>query len=478
VFRQYINGACVVGEGKSFDVINPATEEVNATVNAASETQTIKALEAAQLAFKTWSRTSINERIGWVVKLREALRAEMDTLTDLAAREVGKSYPEAAAECRMMFNVLDFYCEEVKRVYGTTIKDYDSKPGEVFHVMQRYPVGVAVGHLAWNFPIQNVALKLGPTLASGCTCVLKPSSSTPLATLYLGAIGEKVGFPKGVFNIVSGPSSVVGRTLNESKIPRLITLIGSSETGRQVLAQASTSIKRFSLELGGNAPAIVMPDADLESTAVFMVKRKIRACGQGCGNINRIYVHKSVHDEFVNLLRVNIEKVKVGWGKELGDIMGPQINKAARDRLLDLTKDATSKGAKLVYGGKIPENLTKGSYIMPTLLDNVPDNTRLCHEEVFGPILPVYNFSDLDDVINRANDTEYGLVSYLFSHDSRVIARVTDELSFGEVHVNNPSGGSFVPLPHVGIKESGVGCDGSRWALDEYFWMRRLSIGP
>ncbi len=478
MFRQYINGTCVDGEGIPFDVVNPATEEVIATVNAANEAQTIKALEAAQLAFKTWSKTSLNERIGWVVKLREALRAEKDTLTDLAAREVGKSYPEAAAECNMLFNVLDFYCEEVKRVYGTTIKDYDSKPGEVFHVMQRYPVGVAVGHLAWNFPIQNVALKLGPALASGCTCVLKPSSSTPLATLYLGAIGQKIGFPKGVFNIVSGPSSVVGKALNESRIPRLITLIGSSETGRQVMAQGCTSIKRFSLELGGNAPAIVMPDADLKSTAAFMVTRKIRACGQGCGNINRIYVHKSVHDEFINLLRVNIEKVKVGWGKELGDTMGPQINKAARDRLLDLVKDATDKGAKLIYGGRVPENMTKGAYIMPTLLDNVQDSSRLCHEEVFGPILPVCIFSDLDDVINRANDTEYGLVSYLFSHDSRTIARVTEELNFGEVHVNNPGGGNFVPLPHVGIKESGVGCDGSLWSLEEYFWMRRLSIRP
>ena len=478
MLQHYIDGATVEGEGKTFDVVNPATEELIGTVKAATEGQTVKALQAAQCAFKTWSKTSIGERTGWALKLRDALRAEKDTLTDLTAREAGKSYPEAAAECNMLFEVINFYCEEVKRVYGTTVKDYGSKPGEVFHVMEQYPVGVAVGHLAWNFPIQNVALKLGPSLASGCTCVLKPSSSTPLATLYIGAIAKKIGFPKGVINIVSGPSSVVGKTLNESKIPQLITLIGSSATGRQVLREASTSIKRFSLELGGNAPAIVMPDVDLESTASFMVKRKIRACGQGCGNINRIYAHSSIRKQFVELLHANIEKVQVGWGKELGDIMGPQINNAARDRLLDLVKDATSKGANLIYGGKVPENLTKGSFIMPTLLDNVSDTARLCHEEVFGPILPVFDFSDLDDVIRRANDTDYGLVSYLFSHDSRVIAKVTHELAFGEVHVNNPGGGNFVPLPHVGIKESGVGCDGSHWALKEYFWMRRLSVRP
>lgn len=478
MFRQYINGMYTEGKGKPFDVDNPATEEVIATIAAADEAQTIMALEAAQESFKTWSKTSINERIGWVVKLREAFRAEIETVTDLVAREVGKPYPEAEAECRMMVDILNFYCEEVKRVYGTTIRDYVTKPGETFHIIQQYPMGVAVGHLAWNFPIQNVALKLGPALASGCTCVLKPSSSTPLATLYLGSICEKIGFPKGVFNIVSGPASVVGKVLNESRIPRLITLIGSSETGRQVLAQASTSVKDFSLELGGNAPAIVMPDADLESTAAFMVNRKTRCCGQGCANINRIYVHKMVHDEFVNLLHLNIKKVEVGWGKELGDVMGPQINKAARDRLLDLIKDAIDRGAELKYGGKIPDNLTKGAFIMPTLLDNVQDNSRLCHEEVFGPVLPVYSFSDIDDVINRANDTEYGLTSYLFSHDSRVIARSMEELCFGEVLVNNPGGGNFVPLPHVGIKESGVGCDGSHWSLSEYFRMRRISIRP
>jgi succinate-semialdehyde dehydrogenase/glutarate-semialdehyde dehydrogenase len=478
MFAHYINGACLEGKGKPFDVLNPATEEVIARINAADEAQTNSALEAAQLAFKTWSKTSINERIGWVVKLRDALIAEKDTVSDLVAREVGKSYPEAEAECSFMTHMLNFYCEEIKRVYGTTMRDYVTKPGEAFHVMQRYPVGVTVGLMAWNFPFHGAALKLGPALVSGCTCVLKPSCNTPLSTLYLGVIGERIGFPKGVFNVVSGPSSIVGKALNESKIPRLITLIGESKTGRQVMAQASSSVKRFSLELGGNAPAIVMPDADLEETAAFMVNRKTRCCGQGCANINRIYVHENVHEKFIKLLHHNIKKVKVGWGKELGDVMGPQINKAARDRLLDLINDAIDKGAELIYGGTIPENLIIGSYIMPTLLDNVQDDTRLCHEEIFGPILPVYRFSDLEDVIKRANNTDYGLCSYLFSHDSRVIFKVTEELEFGEVLVNNPGGGSFAPLPHVGIKESGVGCDGSFWSLEGYMWMRRVSVRP
>ncbi len=476
--NQYINGRCVEGEGRPFDVVNPAIDEVIATVRAADEAQTIDALEAAQTAFKTWSKTSINERLAWIAKLRDACLAERDTLVDLLAREVGKSYPEAEAECNGMAATLNFYSEEVKQIYGTALTDYVSRPGEAFHVVRKYPVGVTVGHLAWNFPMQNAALKLGPALASGCTCVLKPSSSTPLATLYLGIIGEKIGFPKGVFNILAGPSGVVGKTLNESKIPRLVTLIGSSETGRQVMLEAATSIKRFSLELGGNAPALVMPDADLETTAAFMATRKTRCCGQGCANINRIYVHKSVHDQFVGLLHKYVEKVTVGWGKEMGDAMGPLINGAARARVFDLIKDATDKGGQLLYGGEVPEGLSAGSFIMPTLLDHAQDNMRLRHEEIFGPVLPVYTFSDLSEAIAAANDTDYGLCSYLFTHDSRVIARVSEEFEFGEVLVNNPPGGTFIPLPHIGIKESGVGCDGSLWALDPYFWMRRVSIRP
>ncbi len=476
--NQYINGKCVEGNGQPFEVVNPATDEVIATVPAADESQTNNALGAAHRAFETWSRTSIAERLGWIARLRDACRAEQDVLVDLLAREVGKSYPEAEAECRGLAIILDFFAEEVKRVYGTTISDYTSRRGEALHVIRKYPVGVAVGLLAWNFPIQGAALKLGPALATGCTCILKPSRSTPLATFYLGVIGEKIGFPEGVFNILAGPAGTVGKTLNQSRIPRLITLIGSSESGRQVMAEAATSIKRFSLELGGNAPAVVMPDADLDAAARFMVARKVRCCGQDCANINRVYVHAGIHDEFVGLLRKHLEAVRVGWGKELGNAMGPLINRAARARVLGLITDAIDKGGQLVYGGRPPATPSVGSFLLPTLLDQAQDTMRLRHEEIFGPVLPVYTFNDLDAAIAAANDTDYGLCSYLFTHDSRVIARASENLEFGEVLVNNPPGGNFIPLPHIGIKESGVGCDGSLWALEPYLWMRRVSIRP
>lgn len=478
MFRLYIGGRCVEGKGGSFEVENPATEEVVAGVLAADEAQAAEALDAAQHAFKDWSGISLAERAAWMLKLRDGLLADREEMVDLVAREVGKPHTEAKAEFELAIAILDMYREESKRIYGTVLRDYSTQPGQTIHMVRRHPVGVVVGHLAWNYPLQNIALKLGPSMASGCTCVLKPSIHTPLSALRLGAIAESVGLPEGVFNVVAGPSSVVGKALNESRIPRLITVIGSSETGRSVMAQAATSIKRFSLELGGNAPAVVMPDADLESAAAFMVGRKRRCCGQGCANINRIYVHESIRRRFVDLLGNEARKIKVGWGKELGDVMGSQIHKAARNRLLELVQDATDKGARLVYGGTIPDQFPRGAFIMPTVLDDVEDGMRLRHEEIFGPLLPVYAFENLDEVIAKANDTPYGLTAYLFSHDSRIIARISEEIECGEILVNNPGGANFAPLPHIGIKESGVGCDGSFWSLEAYLSMRRVSIRP
>lgn len=478
MFGHYINGKVVIGKGEPFDVVCPATDEVIETLNAADLEQTQEALEAAQAAFPAWSKLTIQQRNAWIYKLSDAFYAERETLADLLAKEVGLSYPEAQKEVTSGLNdIIKFYCEEVKRVYGTIIPDQVTKPGEVYHLIQYDPVGVTVGHIPWNHPITLGANKIGAALATGCTCIIKPSSSTPLATLYLGVIAEKINFPKGVLNILAGPSNVVGKALNESDIPRLIGVIGSTETGHAVVDQSSNSIKHYSFELGGNAPCIVMPDADFESAADYIISRKVFACGQGCSNINRIYVHEDAHDKLVEMLYQRLCQVKVGWGKELGEAMGPQVKKDHRDFLLDLIKDAVDKGAKVVYGGRIPESLTKGNFIMPTLLDNMQDDMRITHEEVFGPIFPIYTFSDVDDVIKRANDTTYGLAAYVYAHDSRVVFKCSQELQFGMIYVNNPTN-SGVYLPHVGIKESGISCDRSKWSLEPYYFMRRISIRP
>jgi len=244
--------------------------------------------------------------------------------------------------------------------------------------------------------------------------------------------------------------------------------------------QASTSIKHFSFELGGNAPAIIMPDADLEKVAKLIAVRKLRSSGQACSSVNRVFAHQSVHDRLMELLIQHFRQMNVGWGKDMPDAMGPQIDRATRDKLLQLVDRTVSEGARLVCGGGIPRglpaHLKDGAFMMPTILDNVMDEMHICNTEVFGPVLPVLTFRDLDDVIARANRTDYGLASYLFTHDARVIAKGLEELDFGEVYVNATTRGIF--LPHIGIKESGVGCTNSKWSLQEFFHLKRFSIVP
>lgn len=475
MFSQYINGVCIEGKGAPFQVINPATDEVVEILNAASPEQVQQALLAARAAFPAWAKTPLNDRIALLNQFREACIAEKETIAMLIHQEVGLSWPESLGEVDTLTTQMQFNAEEVRRVQGATTPDYVDSHGEVLHIVEPFPIGVTVAHIAWNHPLYGVGVKL-TSLYTGCTCILKPSSSTPLATLYLGELAHRVGLPAGVLNILAGPSNVVGRMLNESDIPSLIGVIGSSETGREVMRQGSTTVKRYSLELGGNAPAIVMPDATLELAIPFIVKRKTWSCGQGCSNINRIYVHEDIHDEFVARLTEKVAEVKVGWGKDLGDVMGPQMEKKYRDVLLDKIQDAVEKGAKVVYGGGVPAGLeSHGAFIMPTILDDCNDTMRVCNEELFGPVFSIFRFTDLDNVLEQANRTIYGLAAYVYTHDSRVFGRCAQELETGMVYINTPTCGG-ANLPHIGIKQSGIGCDAGKWQFDNYYVLKRISI--
>ncbi len=478
MYKMYINGKCVEGAGDKLDVTCPATGELLETITTASIQQADEALEAAQAAFHDWARLSLNERIGWMMKLKDACLAEKDEIVDLMAKEGGKSRKEAANDFNAFIGYFGFYAEEAKRVYGTDIPEYGGRRGN-FHVVLKRPVGVVVGHLAWNMPISNVGLKLCPAMASGCTCVLKPSTETPLASLKVGELCEKIGLPAGVVNIVTGKASVIGNHLSQSKIPAMVAVIGSSAVGVEVMQNASTSIKRFSMELGGNAPCIIMPDCDLEKTAKYVADRKVRISGQGCANINRIFVHESIHDEFVKLLLEDVKKIQVGWGDDMPNAMGPMINVKTRDRMIHLVEEAQSQGAQLLYGGNIPElpdNLKNGAFFVPAVLDGVTDEMSITQQEIFGPIYSILTFKDLDEVIERSNKTDLGLTGYLFTHDSRVIGRVIEEVEVGELQVNDPGAGPN--MPHIGIKQSGLGCDRGKWSLDEYYDIRRISIQP
>lgn len=474
MFKQYINGQLVDGKGKVMNVYDPATGEVVDTVGCATAEQTKETLAAAQEAFKSWSRTSVNERAQWLYKFKAACIEEQDTLIDLVMRESGRPYAAAVGDVNWLLTSLSYYAEEAKRIDGTVLPSLQVGDKVNYHMITREPIGVTVGNLAWNYPLGNASIKLAPAIASGCTCIIKPSSETPLATLYLGVIADKIGFPKGVLNILAGPSGDVAKTLNESDIPRMVSLIGSYETGLKLMQQAATSMKRFSLELGGNAPVVVMPDADLDETAANIVAKKVGFAGQTCVNYNRIYIHESIYDVMCEKIAAELSKVTLGKHKDEGYVMGPVINMEARDRMLDLIEDAKRGGATLVMGGEVPAEFAQGSFITPALLRDVTDDMRVSTEEIFGPIIPIQPFSTMDEAIEKANNTIFGLSAYFFGHNAKEMSRYIDEVKAGEIFVNGGIGSEFTP--HAGAKQSGIGCDKSKHSLEEYYDLKFVSI--
>ena len=477
MYKQYIDGELVTGEGTVVKVIDPSDNFVITELSTASEKQCHQALEAAKKAFPGWAATPIGVRIQWLVRLGDAIQKEKASIAELLSSESGKPYSTAMEDLDMFDRFLRYFAEEGKRVEGTTVYTPEKMYGALYHAIERRPLGVVVGHIAWNYPIGMLALKVGPAMVAGDPIILKPASATPLATLRVGEICQRIGLPKGVINIVCGPSGVVAKILNTSKIPSMITLIGSSDTGRRAMQEAvTTSIKRFSMELGGNAPVIIMPDADLEQAAKNTVQTKAWNTGQDCCNYNRIYVHEDVYEKYLEKVREMMKEVKCGRKHDEGFVMGPMIDRPARDRMFELIQDAKDKGARLVCGGTVPRGLEKGNYIDLTLLRDVTEDMRVCREEIFGPIIAVQKFRTLDEALDKANDTELGLAAYFYGHDARDIAKAFETLQTGDVFVNGGNGGAHTP--HIGMKQSGVGCDQSKWSLEEYFQLRRISFVP
>jgi len=470
MYKHYINGKTVRGKGVLVRVSNPATEDISGEFLAVDVSLAREALAAAQKAFSVWSGMTLNERNEWIDKLKNAILEEKEQFLDILMSETGKPLGNADYDFGMLIQCLEYYPEEAKRMTGKIIEDYTNN---FRNLIIRQPLGVIVGYLAWNFPLLNVGYKLGPALASGCTCILKPSTKTPLSTMKIGEVAEKIGFPAGVFNIIAGSHGEISTVLNTSDIPKMITLIGSSRAGREIVMESSNTIKRYSLELGGNAPAIVMPDADIDRAAYYISDIKFGNAGQICVSVNRVFVHESVHEEFIANVKKYTDAVRLGWGREEGAGMGPMISKAAKERMGALVQDAIHKGAKVICGGKAADK-PKGNYFMPTVLDGVTPQMQVYKEEIFGPIIPVLAYKDRDDIIAMANDTEYGLASYLFTKDYKNVFEIGEGLDFGTVCVNEPF--YAINLPHGGVKESGVGKDCSSYSLEEYFFIKRISI--
>ncbi len=468
-FKQLINGKLVNGEETPIKILNPATGEVITELGAASTKQVEDALQGAQEAFKTWSKLSLAKREEYIRRLIEVIKSHKSDIKACLVEETGKSDSIADYDFEMIPNCLDFFIEEAKRMHGEIIHDYND---EHLNMVIRKPLGVVACNLAWNFPLLNVGYKIGPILASGCTCVLKPSGDTPLATLMLSECIKEAGLPDGVINIIFGAGRNVSKVMNESTIPSMVTLIGSTFTGRTIIEQSSTSVKHFSLELGGNAPVVVMKDADIEQAAFCTADGKFGNSGQVCVAPNRIFVHEDVKDAFVKGVVEFASKLKFGTGLDGENILGPLVNEKAVSQMQKLVDDAVSKGAKIVHGGKRAQG--KGFYFEPTILTDVNDTMLVYKEEIFGPIMPILTFNDSDDIVALANDTEFGLAAYVYTTNLNSALKLSKEIDSGSVCVNEPF--YAFQLPHGGCKQSGIGKDCSHYSLEEYSTVQRISI--
>jgi acyl-CoA reductase-like NAD-dependent aldehyde dehydrogenase len=457
--------------GKSFPVINPATEDVIAEAPEADAASVELALTSAQGAFETWSRMPLSQRRPTILKYAELLERDRDDIIDLLMAETGKPVDNAEYDFDMLPTCLRFFLEEAARLDQQVIPDPD---GRFLHYTLRQPLGVAVGYLAWNFPLLNLGYKLGPVLASGCTAIIKPSRLTPLATLRCAELLAEAGVPAGVVNVLSGTDYNVTNPLLESHIPAMFTMIGSTAAGVGAMKAACTNVKHFSVELGGNAPVVVYDDADVVAAAQNVVDLKFANTGQICVSPNRCFVHEAVYEQFLDAAKQHASGITFGAGRGEGRRMGPLLTAEDRDRVLGLIQAAQQDGANIVCGGKIPAEPAKGYFLQPTILREVRQDMRLSCDEIFGPVLPVIRFTDNDDVIAMANDTEYGLAAYVYTTNLSRGLRAAAEIDSGSVCVNEVH--YAVHLPHGGVKQSGVGKDCSRYSIEEYLTLKRVSV--
>jgi succinate-semialdehyde dehydrogenase / glutarate-semialdehyde dehydrogenase len=465
LFRQqcYIDGAWADADGgETIPVNNPATDEVIGTVPRMGTDETRRAIEAANRAYPAWRKRSAKERGEILRKWYNLLLENQDDLAVLMTTEQGKPLAEAKGEITYAAAFIDWFAEEGKRVYGDTIPS----PNDDWRiVVTKEPVGVCAAITPWNFPAAMIARKVGPALAAGCTMVAKPATMTPYSAFALAELAERAGVPKGVFSVITGDSGAIGGEMTGNPIVRKITFTGSTEVGKLLMQQAAGTVKKVSMELGGNAPFIVFDDADLEAAVEGAMGSKFRNTGQTCVCANRLLVQDGVYDEFSALLTKRVAEMRVGNGMEDGITQGPLIDLNAVDKVEEHIADAVGKGARIVLGGK--RHSLGGSYFEPTVLADVDTSMMVTREETFGPVAPLFRFKTEEEAIAMANDTEFGLAAFFFSRDIGRVWRVSEALEAGLVGVN-AGVISTVEAPFGGFKESGVGREGSKYGIDDY----------
>lgn len=468
--KMYVGGELVEGEGQ-LDVFNPANETRVGSVEAAGLNDVKMALINARDAFPIWSNTPIPERQNWMRKLRAEVIANEDYLRTCIHHEMGKPWAATEEDFNSLKNSLEFYAEEISQFNEFGLKD---KAGTHTHKMVYEPAGVAVAFLAWNFPLLNLAFKIGPALASGCPLIIRPSNETPVSAYAVGELCHKIGMPKGVVQIMATDTYTAADALSASTIPAVLTLIGSTDTGRHIMQTGASSIKKYSMELGGNAPVLVFDDADIDRAVGVVCGVKFANAGQICVSPNRVFVHRSVLGEFTEKAIEFAGNVKIGWDKQADIYTGPVINERAWKRIRRFVNDAIEKGATLHAGGDRPACLDRGHYFAPTVLGNVTPTMAVYREETFGPIVSIVPFDEEDGLMDLANDCgEGGLTAYVFTQDLDKAGRYAAGLRYGEIQINGVK--YDIDLPHGGIGQSGIGHDCSSLALNDYLVLKRIT---
>lgn len=468
--RSYVNGEWTTSGDANFDVFNPANGEKIASVADGGTDITNKAIEAAQKAFGTWSKTTAKHRSSILEKLNDLILEKTDDLARIMTLECGKPFNESKGEVAYGASFVKWFAEEGKRVYGDVIPP----PTEDRRIVViKQAIGVVAAITPWNFPLAMITRKIAPALAAGCTVIFRPSYESPLTALALAHLAEQAGFPKGVVNVVVGKDSAgMGKTLCESDIVRKISFTGSTRIGKILMSQSASTLKKLSLELGGNAPFIVFDDADIDKALEGAMISKYRNAGQTCVCVNRILVHEKVYDEFTGKLKKAVEALKVGNGLEEGINIGPLINKAAIDKTTTFVEDAKEKGGEILTGGKAIDNY----FFEPTVIGNASTDMKFTKEEIFGPVAAIYKFSSDEDAIQMANDTIYGLASYFYSQNVSRCWKVAEALEYGMVGINEGSISTEV-APFGGVKQSGQGREGSKYGIEDYIEIKYMCFG-
>src|SRR6187431_14254 len=454
-----------------FDVIDPATEKKVASVASATPEDAIAAVDAAHAAFGGWAGKKPRERGEILRKAFELIIRDAERLAKLITLENGKALPDSRGEVAYAAEFFRWYAEEAVRNVGQLSNAPASGARTLVH---HRPIGVAVMVTPWNFPAAMAARKIAPALAAGCTMVLKPASDTPLTMLALMPILQEAGVPAGVVNVIPSRSSgkVVSAMLHDPRV-RIVSFTGSTEVGRKLLHEAADNVVKPAMELGGNAPFIVFEDADIDAAIDGAMIAKMRNMGEACTAANRFYVHEKVHDEFANKLTAKMSSLKMGNGLDEGVNLGPLVNKDGRDKVIELVDDAVQKGAKVLVGGKLPDG--PGFFYPATVLTNVPDSAKMLNEEIFGPVASIQTFKTEDEAIKRANDTEYGLVAYLYTKDLSRGMRVSEKLDFGMIGLNRGLV-SDPAAPFGGTKQSGLGREGAQEGMKEFLETQYVSV--